>query len=188
MGKIDKGYEVIDKDKYYTPSWVTEVLLDNIHFEGDIWEPAAGNGAIARILERNGILVNKTDIDPECSDDCFIGTQDFLTSASTNSFRSIITNPPYGKRGKLAEAFIQKCLYFMFINECDKFALLLPIEFDYASTRKKYFDECPYFAYKIVITKRIQWENLPKTASPMFNHAWFIWEVNNKSIPRILYS
>jgi hypothetical protein len=41
-------------DFFRTPEWATHALIDNETFVGEIWEPACGDGAIARVLEQAG--------------------------------------------------------------------------------------------------------------------------------------
>src|SRR6516225_4089665 len=49
------GYERLPDDAYYTPQWVVEALLPHIPKRvTTILEPAAGNGAIVKVLQRAG--------------------------------------------------------------------------------------------------------------------------------------
>src|SRR5215472_741542 len=56
------GYDRKRRDFYATPGWVTEALLQHIHFRGVIWEPCCGDGAMSRILALHGNEVVSTDI------------------------------------------------------------------------------------------------------------------------------
>ncbi len=89
---------------------------------------------------------------------------DFLTDS--NVTQNIATNPPYGR---LAEKFVNHALSFR-IN-C---AFLLPHTWDCAKTRIWLFN-CPRFACKYILTRRISWSNLEHTNSPSTNHAWYVW-------------
>jgi hypothetical protein len=42
--------------------WATYALIENERFEGEIWEPACGDGTMARVLERTGCPVIATDL------------------------------------------------------------------------------------------------------------------------------
>jgi hypothetical protein len=104
---------------------------------------------------------------------------DFLVSTHMGTCDGIITNPPYGPRGATAGAFIRHGLRL--IAKRGFLALLLPVDFDNAKTRADCFGECPAYAAKISLTKRIKWFDLPpapgeKSQGPTENHAWFIWE------------
>jgi hypothetical protein len=80
----------IKNDFYPTPEYVTQVLLDNEKFEGEIWEPACGDGAMSEVLKRNNYNVYSTDImNRNYGDDHF----DFMLS--TRQTDNIITNPPF---------------------------------------------------------------------------------------------
>jgi hypothetical protein len=56
------GYDRERRDFYATPGWVTEALLQHIHFRGPIWEPCCGDGAMSGILAVHGYEVVPTDI------------------------------------------------------------------------------------------------------------------------------
>jgi hypothetical protein len=85
---------------YPTPPEATRALLSVESFDGSVWEPACGQGHIAKVLEAAGHSVVATDL-AECWGYGMTG-RDFLTER-TPLARNIITNPPYG-RG-LADAF-----------------------------------------------------------------------------------
>jgi len=90
---------------YPTPPEAVRALLSVERFDGSIWEPACGNGAISRELEAAGYDVVSTNI----ADHGFGQSgQDFLKS-ETPLAKHIITNPPYGTHG-LADAFVRRAL------------------------------------------------------------------------------
>ena len=69
-------------------------MLAHETFDGPIWEPACGDGAIARVLERAGHRVIATDLIDRGYGEAGV---DFLTTAEPRA-RHIVTNPPYGAR------------------------------------------------------------------------------------------
>ncbi len=87
---------------YVTPPEGTRALLSVESFEGSVWEPACGNGAIARILSRAGYQVLPTDLIDRGYGE---GGVNFLDQTEPRA-RNIVTNPPYG-RG-LADNFLRK--------------------------------------------------------------------------------
>lgn len=90
---------------YPTPPEATRALLSVESFDGDIWEPACGDGAISLELTDAGYEVISTDL----IDRGFgTGGQNFLKS-DTPLAKHIITNPPYGKHG-LGDAFTRRAL------------------------------------------------------------------------------
>lgn len=91
---------------YPTPPSAIRALLSTERFDGDIWEPACGDGAISRELVAAGYDVIATDIT-----DWGYGYPgyDFLTLDKPYA-RNIVTNPPYG--WGMADRFVDKALSF----------------------------------------------------------------------------
>lgn len=90
---------------YPTPPEAVRALLSVEQFNGDIWEPACGDGAISRVLEEAGYSVVSTDL---VNRGFGKGDHNFLKSDRPLA-RNIITNPPYGTHG-LGDAFVRKAL------------------------------------------------------------------------------
>lgn len=188
MSQRDSGYERKERDLYETPEWVTEALLPHIPYlnKGTIWEPAAGFGKMELALR--GYTVMASDIEPQRS---YMQALDFL-SVSAWPWRkpeedrpAIITNPPY----ELATEF---CEHALRITEPygGVVAMLLRTDFDHAKSRTHLFRDCPAFAKKLVLMKRICWfveDNGKPKASPSFNHAWYIWDWKHEGPPTIAY-
>jgi hypothetical protein len=93
-----------EHDFYPTPPEATRALLSVESFDGPVWEPACGDGAIARVLTAAGYAVIGTDL---INRGYGTGGIDFLAEIKPRG-KHIITNPPYG-RG-LADAFILHAL------------------------------------------------------------------------------
>lgn len=91
-------------DFYATPPEATHALLSVEQFDGSIWEPACGQGAISRVLAGTGHEVISTDLI-----DRGYGASgvDFLRESAPRA-KHIMTNPPYG--GGVADKFIGKAL------------------------------------------------------------------------------
>ena len=49
-------------DFYPTPRWATYALINSEHFDGDIWEPACGDGSMSEVLAETGNLVISSDL------------------------------------------------------------------------------------------------------------------------------
>jgi hypothetical protein len=186
MGKHERSYERVEKDLYPSPAWVIEALADHVQLRGRrIWECAAGSGKMAEAMRLAGAAsVYSTDI----AGHGYAGLDallDFLCGHRPQiDFDAIITNPPFGSRGKMAEAFITTGL--LHIDVGGFLALLLPADFDSAKTRARYFGDCPQFAGKIVLTRRPKWFDHPGSASPKENSAWFLWQRDALRRPPIL--
>jgi hypothetical protein len=89
---------------YPTPPEATRALLSVEQFDGPIWEPACGRGAISMVLEAAGHQVVSTDL---IQRDYGTGEIDFLRETEPRA-KHIVTNPPYG-RG-LGDAFVKHAL------------------------------------------------------------------------------
>lgn len=80
-------------DFYPTPPEGTRALLAVERFAGSIWEPACGNGAMAKVLAHAGYRVIGTDL---INRGYGQGGIDFLSQVEPRA-RNIVTNPPYGR-------------------------------------------------------------------------------------------
>jgi hypothetical protein len=89
---------------YPTPPEATRALLSVESFDGSIWEPACGRGAISMVLEAAGHQVVSTGL---IQRDYGAGGVDFLSQTEPRA-KHIVTNPPYG-RG-LGDAFVHHAL------------------------------------------------------------------------------
>lgn len=191
MGKHEIGFARIDRDFYPTPSWVVEALAEHIELAGmRIWECACGDGRMAEALKIAGASVFASDI--EARGYRLDAVIDFVAGQipEAERFGGVITNPPFGKRGKLAERFIRAGLRR--IADCPFMALLLPVDFDSAKTRMPLFAGSPHFAGKIILTRRIVWFTNPdpRHENPKENSAWFLWSRNviRGRSPIVLYA
>jgi hypothetical protein len=194
MGKHETGYARVERDLYPTPSWVIAALAEHVEFAGvRVWEPACGDGRMAAALRSAGCAgVYMSDIaDTGPQHEVFDFTSEWRNPELERFFDAIITNPPYGKRNRLAEAFIAVGLRRL--DPGGLLALLLPADFDSAKTRARYFGDCPHFIGKITLTKRIVWfeRNDGEREAPKENHAWFLWQrslLRTHRPPIILYA
>lgn len=94
-------------DFYQTPAEAVRALLFAESFDGLIWEPACGDGAISKELIKASYEVVSTDLA-----DRNYGTtrQNFLKSTKPLA-KHIVTNPPYRRYG-LDDAFVRKALIY----------------------------------------------------------------------------
>lgn len=152
-------------DYYPTPPHATEALLKVETFDGNILEPACGEGHISEVLLKNGYDVISQDIE---FSGYGVGGKDFLFFNDT-TYDNIITNPPY----KLAKEFVDVSLKIAKRKVC----MLLKINFLEGVTRKEFLKNSP-LKYVYVFSKRI---SLTRHGNPMENkgmitYAWFVWE------------
>src|SRR5262245_7497987 len=111
MGKHEISYPRVDRDFYPTPPWVvSDALAEYVDLRGlTVWGPACGDGRMAEALQLQGCArVYTSDVvDRGTGQDEVV---DFLLAPTPNLERppdAIITNPPFGQRGRLATAFIE---------------------------------------------------------------------------------
>jgi hypothetical protein len=197
MGKHETSYARVERDAYPTPAWVIEALAEHVHFrDRTVWECACGDGCMAEALKAAGCArVYSTDIvtNGYAGQD---GVLDFLSGRTPSDLPrcdGAVTNPPYGPRGKTAEAFIERCLQLLAAGYTDFAALLLPHDFDSAKTRAHLFGDCPHFVGKITLRRRVKWFEHPEQPqrNPKENTDWYLFERrlhNERRRPFILYA
>ena len=152
-------------DFFPTPDWATRALVDNERFDGEIWECACGDGAMARVLEEAGHKVRATDLYPRGHGEPGI---DFLEA--TRKTDNIVTNPPYN----VAEAFVAQGLKLA----RKKFALLLRLAFlEGANRANSIFLKHPP-ARVWVFSERITFymKGAERSGSGTTAYAWFVWD------------
>ena len=170
------GYEREPDDFYRTPSWVTRVLLRHARLDAAVWEPAAGDGAIADVLDAEGLACRCSDLVDrgrgyELAD--FLATRDRWGG-------DVVTNPPY----KLAEPFVRHALSLTY-EARGKVAMLLRHEWDTAAGRHDLFQGAP-FAKKITLLQRPRWFE-GTTGSPRHAYAWFLWDWAHEGAPTLAW-
>src|SRR5574344_824330 len=88
-----------EEDFYATDPSAVEALMKVEKFSHNVFEPACGEGHIAKVLESHGYKVLLNDIVKRNYGEYFPG--DFLTINSDEyAGMDIVTNPPYKKIGR----------------------------------------------------------------------------------------
>lgn len=152
-------------DFFPTPAWATHALADNEAFEGDIWEPACGNGAMSEVLAQHGHRVISSDLYDRGFGEAGV---DFLQVDRRAS--NIVTNPPYNSAEGFVRAGFQKA--------DRKFALLLRLAFlEGANRQRTIFSNCPPRRVWI-FSERITFypANAVQKGSGTTAYAWFVWD------------
>lgn len=157
-----------ENDFYATEPAAADLLLKAEYLNSLIWEPACGNGHLARRFSELGFSVIATDIvkrDYPCI------KKDFLKT-SNDPYCDIVTNPPY----KLAADFIKKG--FELLHPKSKLCLFLKLTFLESVARDKLFEQYPVSRIH-VCRKRIKCAkngDFSKVLSSPTCYAWFVWE------------
>lgn len=152
-------------DFFPTPAWATHALIENEPFDGEIWECACGNGAMAEVLGKRGNPVVSSDLFDRGYGDA---GEDFLISGRRSD--NIVTNPPYNS----AEGFVQAGLQ----KSQRKLALLLRLAFLEGGNRQRtIFNKSPP-ARVWVFSERITFYplNAERKGSGTTAYAWFVWD------------
>lgn len=188
MTVVASGYAEQPNHLYETDYWATQALINRFPVVGMIvWEPAAGNHKLADMLRVNGATVITSDIATYNRQHDFCPV-DFLAghvSPPLIYFDAIITNPPFGPRGKLAADFCRRALEL-----CPgTVAMLCTAKFDAGSTRTDLFRDNPRFCAKITLLDRIRWFDGPDSEDGTEDHAWYVWNTADSGFnnPRIYY-
>ncbi len=170
-------HENREKDDFYpTPPEGTEALLRAESFDGPIWEPACGDGAMSKVLEAAGYQVISTDLV-----DRGYGTPrvDFLMETRALA-PNIVTNPPF----KLSTEFIRHAVNLA----TGKVAMLLRLACLEGATRGGIYDSTP-LARVLVFRRRLSLQRgrmaTDDDASGMVAMAWYIWTMGHEGPPTL---
>lgn len=166
-------------DFYATPRSAIEQLLDVEVFDGDIWEPACGDGAISRVLQERGYNVVSADLINRGFGDA---GHDFLLEWKPRA-PNIVTNPPF----RLGTDFARHALHMV----TGKVAMLLKIGFIEGPTRADIHDGAHRLARVWVIRRRVTFlkngHELIRSEGKggIHTYAWFVWDRAHEGAPAI---
>jgi hypothetical protein len=182
----EAGYPRKERDFYPTEPWVTRALCQAVEFDnrGILWEPACGDGRMAKVLDKWHAAVVASDIADygfgETGHDFLdIATVHWLGEMHGGRIAAIVTNPPFEQ----AIAFVTRALELTRRAE-GKVAILQRHEFDAPAKNHPLFK--PPFAAKLVLHKRPRWSDDNK-ASPRFPYAWYLWDWHHQGPPVLRY-
>jgi len=176
VGASRNNGERVENDFYPTPTFAIEDLLKKEKFEGSIYEPACGDGAISKVLKLHYADVYSTDIIDRGYGE---GIKDFLFF-NDSKFDNVITNPPYNK----ALEFVLQAK--MVANK--KIAFLLKLHFLESVGRYDMFQDKVFplrsvhvFSKRITINK----DGRKATGGGMIPYAWYVWDKDYVGKPTI---
>jgi hypothetical protein len=169
----DRGSEL-----YETPRCAVEALLRVERLPHRIWEPAAGRGAIVRVLRDYGHEVTASDVINYGVGLDFV--RDFFAeSKAPTGCRAIISNPPY----RFAAAFASHALDLM-----PRVYLLLRLAFMESVRRTELLEHrglarIHVFRNRLPFLHRDNWTG-PR-ASSAIAFAWYVWDRDHRGLPTI---
>lgn len=161
-----RNKEAEPNDYYATDPRAVEMLLEQEQFSECIWEPACGEGHIAKVLEAKGHTVYSTDL---IDRNYGIGGIDFLAHSRVFD-GDIITNPPY----KYAKEFVAKALES--VPPGNRVAMFLKLTFLEGISRRELFkNHPPQSVY--VSSDRLRCGKNGDFTGPRsaVAYAWFVW-------------
>lgn len=169
VGANTKG-DRVKNDFYPTPIEATESLLKHIKFDGEIWECACGDGAISKVLLKNGYKVYSSDL---INRGYGTPNHDFLTSTLKSD--NIITNPPFN----LSLEFALKAL------QCvrQKAVFFHKLVFLESKKRHEQLFKLNKLEKVLIIPNRLAFKGYQSGGLMCF--AWFIFDVNYNGKPTI---
>jgi hypothetical protein len=159
-------------DLYETPAVAVEALLRVEQIPDRIWEPAAGRGAIVRVLRDHGHAVIASDIH-NYGNLHFVS--DFLAQERLPAgCEAIVTNPPF----RLAEEFVAHALEL-----APLVIMLLRLAFLESERRCRILEgrglaRVHVFRKRLPMMHRDQWVGRKANSGMAF--AFFVWDRNHK--------
>lgn len=158
---------------YSTPPEGTRALLSVERLDAPIWEPACGNGAIARVLSRAGYQVTATDLIDRGYGQ---GGINYLAETASRA-KHIVTNPPYG--GGIADHFFRKSWGFV-QDTRGTIAFLLDLASLAHPKRHGLFIAHPPANVYILDELICQPAGRPRLVEANMRFAWVLWKPNHK--------
>ena len=157
-------------DFYPTPEWGTLALLRYENFVGSITEPCCGDGAMAKVLERETKL-------PVYASDLYHRGYGFQRDIFDlkDKCANIVTNPPYNIANELVEHAYNITTH--------KLCILVRTAFLESNTRYKsiYSVNPPSRVY--VFSERLSMypANQPITGGGTTSYSWIVWDKSSKT-------
>lgn len=182
MSATNRGQDRRKDDAYYTPAWVTRLLMEhvidlNVFTEGSCLEPSAGDGAIVSEVSaycvaagyRTPPLWFLRELDPEkeaaISHWGEVRIGDWLAMDEPYGFDNCIMNPPYNQ----AQQFVEKA-----VDLCADVYALLRLNYLGSVKRNAFLRKSTPDVY--VIPNRPSFTGKGTDAT---EYAWFHWGSNS---------
>ena len=168
-------------DFYPTHPGATRALLAVEQFDGPVWEPACGDGAMSRVMEAAGLEVISSDLIDRGYGE---GGRDFLMEWAPRA-PHIVTNPPF----RWAIEFADRALTLA-RQPGGKVALFLRLAFLEGLERQRWFATAP-LARVWVMSRRVPMQrgrlvdSRSGEGAGVIAFAWFIWEHGHAGPPAL---
>jgi hypothetical protein len=171
--QIERGH-----DLYETPGGAVHALLGAETLPHRLWEPAAGRGAIVRVLRDAGHAVIASDL--VAYDFSLHFQRDFLTTdKAPDGVEAIVTNPPF----HIANEFVAHALVL-----CPRVVMLLRLAFLESARRSPILEEAGLarihiFRRRLPMMNRDGWDGPRASSQTAF--AWFVWDRDHVGPPTV---
>lgn len=180
-GLLIKEIDMREKDDFYpTPpegvrpliEFLSEMLAFELHcYDKDIWEPACGDGAISKVLEKE---YDQRVVSSDLVDRGYGETGvDFLMTTKMPA-PWIVTNPPY----KLANDFVKHGLKLI-ANDRHSSGMALLLRLSFLEGQKRYkeiFKDNPPRDVLVFSKRMTLWRgDQERAGNGTTAYAWFIW-------------
>lgn len=173
----NKEEEVAQHDFYATDPKMANWLLKLEPQLNNIWEPAAGQGHLAKEFDKVGKLGKATDLYNYgyCDSDV-----NFL-ECNEKWDGDIVTNPPYNKSQEFAERALG------LIDKGHYVCMFLKLTFLEGKKRKKFFKDFPPIRVWVSTSRVMCAKNgdFNQKDSSAVCYGWFIWEKGFQGSPSI---
>lgn len=158
------------EDLYETPPEATLALLCAERLPHHLWEPAAGRGAIVKVLRAAGHAVIASDIVDYGFPTHFNGRDFLMEHRLPANVEAIVTNPPF----KIADQFVSHAL-----DLCPHVCMLLRLVFLESARRARILDtgtlaRVHVFRNRLPMMHRDGWTGPKASSATAF--AWFVWD------------
>ena len=164
-------------DLYQTPSCATLALLQAEKLPSCIWEPAAGHGAIVRVLRDAGHAVIASDL-VDYGQLHFVGDFYAQTKAPAG-VKAVITNPPFLKIGRFIDHALDLCPLVIVLARL----ALLESAGRTEILEHRGLARVHVFRERLPRMHRDGWNG--RKASSAVPFAWFTWERGHRRAPTI---
>jgi len=164
MSSTGRGGVKIEQDKYYTPRWCIELLIERIDFTkvNTFLEPCKGDGRILEYIPKD-VVSSWYELD--------YGEDYFISPLQPNYWDLIITNPPFSKSIEFLDRSLLQAKTVCYLQRLNWLGSKTRKDFWNANTPDKIF----------VLAQRPQFmkEMGLKSGSDSTEYAWFIWDKLN---------
>ncbi len=158
-------------DWYPTPPEVTQALMEKVDFEGNVYEPCCGDGAVARVVEHYGHTVFGTDL-YDRGYGLGHGKNFDILQVRELLAPNVITNPPFDIAAEIIE-------HVMSNLQPQKMALLLKGSFWHAKSRAPLFNK--HRPSRII---PLLWRpDFMRLGRPTMEVMWCVWEKGYTGYP-----